>query len=169
MSYALTLLWQQQSVCSHTVSRLELELRRTSLLRCNFPCNRLVSVQTGLKERETTDEIKCEPEQTAAVDLLSSESQATAYASLLAKVTNCSFIVNAFFLVFTDDTWRTCFTRSHLCARTSQDETGNASWSIREWGRKWTNMTQCNMNKTLIHHTSVHISAWVSGIDFYLQ
>ncbi len=51
---ALTRLCQQQSVCSHTVSRLELELRRTSLLCCNFPCNRLVSVQTGLKEREIT-------------------------------------------------------------------------------------------------------------------
>ncbi len=33
---------------------LSFKLRRTSLLCCNFPCNCVVSVQTGLKERETT-------------------------------------------------------------------------------------------------------------------
>ncbi len=81
---ALTRLCQQQSVCSHTVSRLELELRRTSLLCCNFPCNRLVSVQTGLKERETTDGIKSEPEQTAAPELPPNEFHATVNVSLLA-------------------------------------------------------------------------------------
>ncbi len=34
---------------SDTVSRLKLKLRRTSLLHCNFPCNRFISVQIGLK------------------------------------------------------------------------------------------------------------------------
>ncbi len=34
---------------SGAISQLELELRQTSLFHCNFPCNRLVSVQTGLK------------------------------------------------------------------------------------------------------------------------
>ncbi len=42
---------------SHTVSGLGLGLRRTSLLCCNSPCNRFISVQTGLKERATTNEI----------------------------------------------------------------------------------------------------------------
>ncbi len=56
----LTVLWlasaNNRVSASHTVSRLELELRRTSLLHCNFPCNRLVSVQTGLKrERQQTE------------------------------------------------------------------------------------------------------------------
>ncbi len=46
---ALTRLCQQQSVCKPHISRLELELRRTSLHGCNFPCNHLFSVQTGLK------------------------------------------------------------------------------------------------------------------------
>ncbi len=35
---------------SDTVSRLELELRLTSLLCCNFPCKHFVSVQTGLEK-----------------------------------------------------------------------------------------------------------------------
>ncbi len=46
---ALTHLCHQQSVCKSYVSQLELEPRRTSLLHCSFPYNRLVSVQTGLK------------------------------------------------------------------------------------------------------------------------
>ncbi len=63
---------------SSTVSWLKLELRRTSLLWCSFPCNCFVSVQTVLKG-VTTNETKREPEATAAA-----ESQATANISLLA-------------------------------------------------------------------------------------
>ncbi len=52
---------------------------------CNFPCNCFVSVQTGLKrENKTSNEIKCEPAQSAAVKLFRNESHATAKASLLA-------------------------------------------------------------------------------------
>ncbi len=51
---ALTSLCNNRVSASDTVSRLELELRPTSLLCCNLPCNRYVSVQTGL-ERESDD------------------------------------------------------------------------------------------------------------------
>ncbi len=52
---ALTRLCQKQSVCKPVSVWSELELRWTSFLRCNFPCNRFVSVQTGLKrERQQT-------------------------------------------------------------------------------------------------------------------
>ncbi len=44
-----------------------------------------VSVQTGLKERETTNGIKQEPEQTAAGELFHRESHATANVSLVAR------------------------------------------------------------------------------------
>ncbi len=56
------------------------KLRRTSLLHCNFPCNRLVSVQTGLKV------------QMAAADLLPNESHATANVSLLARLQKLSTV-----------------------------------------------------------------------------
>ncbi len=45
---------------SDTVSQLRPELGRTSLLRCNFPCNSFI---LDFKERVTTNEIKCELEQ----------------------------------------------------------------------------------------------------------
>ncbi len=62
-----------------------------TLLCCNFPYNHLVSVQTALKrEREATNEIKCEPTQSAAADLLLNESHATANVSLLACLQNLS-------------------------------------------------------------------------------
>ncbi len=64
---------------SATVSRLELELRRTILFCCNFPCNSLVSVQAGLKRERTTNKIKCEWPQTATAKLFPSESHSTAY------------------------------------------------------------------------------------------
>ncbi len=75
-----------------TVSRLELELRRTSLLRLNFLCNRLVPVQSGLRERQHT-KTKREPEQKQrgeeAAKLPPNKSHATA--SLISKVAYLSF------------------------------------------------------------------------------
>ncbi len=62
---------------SHTVSRLELKLRRTSLLCCNFPCNRFVSVQTGLTRESDKWGM-------TAADLFPNKSHATANVSLLA-------------------------------------------------------------------------------------
>ncbi len=41
----------QQSVLKQPCSRLKLELRRTSLSCCNFPCNHFASVQTRLKTK----------------------------------------------------------------------------------------------------------------------
>ncbi len=64
---------------SHTVGRFELKLGWIGLL-----CKRFVSVQTGLKKRATTIEVKRKPPQTAAVDLLLNKSHATANISLLA-------------------------------------------------------------------------------------
>ncbi len=79
--------------------RLELELRRTSLLRCNFPCNRFLSLQTGPKresDNKQTKNQKTPPptlknklEKTAAVELLPTNSHATVNVSLLAMLT-CS-------------------------------------------------------------------------------
>ncbi len=71
---------------SDTVSRLELELRRTSLPCCNFPCNRFVSVQSGLKRESNNKLKKCKSEQMAVADLLPNESHATAHISLLASL-----------------------------------------------------------------------------------
>ncbi len=79
---------------SHTVSRLKLELRWTSLHCCNFPCSRLVSVQTGLKkERGSINEIKCEPAQMAAADLLPNESHATAIVNGLKKLSTATLSI----------------------------------------------------------------------------
>ncbi len=76
----LTVLWlasaNNRVSASDTVSRLELELRQTSLLRCN----RLVSVQTGLKRERDNKRNK-----TQAGANGSSESHATANVSLLVQ------------------------------------------------------------------------------------
>ncbi len=71
---------------SDTISWLTLELRRTTLPRCNFPCNRFISVQTGLKRGgATTNGIKYELVQMAAANLFPSESLGTANANLLPR------------------------------------------------------------------------------------
>ncbi len=90
MPYALTRLCQQQCL------KATLSIGPVY----NFPRNRFVSVQTGLKrERETTNKIKCKTKQNqegkAAAELLPNESHVTVDVSLLAsssaKVTSCSF------------------------------------------------------------------------------
>ncbi len=69
---------------SDIVSRLELELRGTSLLHCNC----FILIPTGLKERATPNETICEPEEKqggkTAVEWLLEESHAKAKISSLA-------------------------------------------------------------------------------------
>ncbi len=65
---------------SNTVSQLKLESATASS-----------RFELDFKERTTTNEIKCEPVQTAAEELLLNESYATANISLLAEVTKCNF------------------------------------------------------------------------------
>ncbi len=76
------------TVCaSNTVSRLKLELRWTSSLRCNLPTNVSSRFKKDLKERARRKEIKRELEKKqgvkAAAELLPNESHATANVSLL--------------------------------------------------------------------------------------
>ncbi len=69
---------------------LELELRRTSFLRCNLPCNRFVSVQTGLKRESDYKRNKTQAGAKTvapAVELLPCESHATANISLFSSLT----------------------------------------------------------------------------------
>ncbi len=42
---------------SDTISRLKLKLRQTSLLRCNIPRDRFISVQTGLKRESNSKRV----------------------------------------------------------------------------------------------------------------
>ncbi len=84
---------------SDTVSWLKLELRRTSLLRSNFPWNCFIPVQTGLKRESDKSKTKHEPAQTTAADLLPNKSHATANVSVLARsqelsLRNCDCIQN---------------------------------------------------------------------------
>ncbi len=71
---------------SNTISRLRLELKRITLFRCNFPCNRF---KLNLKERATTNKLRCKPEQKqggkAAAELPLNKSHATANVSLFAR------------------------------------------------------------------------------------
>ncbi len=70
---------------SNTISRLELDRRRTSLLCCNFPCNCFVSDQIGLKREShnNNNNKKSKPEQKQGGEA-AAEFHATANISLLA-------------------------------------------------------------------------------------
>ncbi len=59
-------------------------LWRISLLRFSFPATVSSRFKLDLKERATTNKIKCEPVQMAAVKLLPNKTHATANVSLLA-------------------------------------------------------------------------------------
>ncbi len=82
---------------SDTVSRLELELRQTSSLHCNFSWNSFILFQAWLK-RESENKIKREPEQTAAAELFPNKAHATANVSLLALYQKLPTATSMFFV-----------------------------------------------------------------------